>query len=175
MATVTTTRPLTIEEFERRYAASDRALEFWHGEVVEKAVPTWLHSVLQMILAETLCAAGYKAGPEVDLRLDREFAPRPDVMAGRQSITTRYPTQPSEVEIVVEILSPEDTMSRLLAKCDEYVRIGIEQVYVADPESETAWFWNRERGQLDRVETWTLTNGRTIALADIWRQLHERR
>jgi Uma2 family endonuclease len=97
------------------------------------------------------------------------------VMAGRQSIETRYPTQPREVEMVVEILSPDDTMVRVLAKCEEYVRIGVAQVYVADPESETARIWDRERKQLDRVDEWTLTNGATVVLADVWRQMHERR
>jgi Uma2 family endonuclease len=131
--------------------------------------------VLQALLAELFREAGYKAGPEVGLRLDREFAPCPDVMAGRQSIETRYPTQPREVEMVVEILSPDDTMVRVLAKCEEYVRIGVAQVYVADPESETARIWDRERKQLDRVDEWTLTNGATVVLADVWRQMHERR
>jgi Uma2 family endonuclease len=174
MATITAPS-LTLEEFERRYAGSDRAYEYWHGEVVEKGMPTWLHAVLQMIVGEVLRKAGYKAATEIELRLDPQFAPRPDVAAGRQSVPTPYPTKPEEIEIVVEILSPEDAMGRVLAKCKEYARIGIEQVYVADPESETAWIWNRERWQLDRVESWTLTNGKIIVLADVWRELRERR
>ena len=76
---------------------------------------------------------------------------------------------------MVEILSPNDAMSRLFAKCEEYVRIGIDQIYVADPESESAWQWNRERRQLDRVQTWALTNGESIVLADAWRELRARR
>ncbi len=169
------TKSITFEEFQRRYAGSGQAVEFWHGAVVEKTLPTWLHSVLQAVLVEALRRAGYKTGPEVDLRLSREFAPRPDVMAGRRSIETRYPTDPSEVEIVVEVLSPDDKMLDVLAKCKEYLDLGIEQVYVADPESETAWTWNRERRQLDRTETWALTNGASIALVDVWREMRERR
>jgi Uma2 family endonuclease len=175
LITSAATTPITFEEFQRRYAGSGRAVEYWHGEVVEKSVPTWLHSVLQAVLVEALRSAGYKTGPEVDLRLSREFAPRPDVMAGRRSIETRYPTDPSQVEIVVEVLSPDDKMLDVLAKCKEYVALGIEQVHVADPEGETAWTWNRNRGQLDRTETWVLTNGMEIALADVWREMRERR
>lgn len=173
MATVAA--PITFEEFEQRYAGSGRAVEYWHGEVVEKTVPTWLHAVLQALLAEILQRAGYKAGSEVDLRLSRNFAPRPDVIAGRQSITTRYPTQPEEVEIVVEILSPDDKMLAVLEKCERYVALGIKQIFVADPESETAWVWNRERKQLDRTEVWTLTNGEIIRLDGVWREMNERR
>ena len=175
LVTQTTATPITFEEFERRYAGSGQAVEYWHGEVIKKSVPTWLHSVLQAVLVEALRRAGYKTGPEVDLRLSREFAPRPDVMAGRRSIETRYPTDPSQVEIVVEVLSPDDKMLDVLAKCKEYVALGIEQVYVADPESETAWMWNRDRRQLDRTETWVLTNGVTIMLAEVWREMRERR
>ena len=171
----TTTPPLTFEEFELRYAAAERAYEFWYGEAVEKGMPTWLHGLLLVIIAELLARAGYKVASELDLRLDPQFAPRPDVAAGRRSIVTRYPTEPGEIEIVVEILSPDDAMSRLFAKCEEYVRIGIDQIYVADPESESAWQWNRERRQLDRVQTWALTNGESIVLADAWRELRARR
>jgi Uma2 family endonuclease len=174
MGTVTAPR-ISLEEFERRYASSDRAHEYWHGEVIEKPVPTWLHSVLLMILGEVLNRAGYKVGGDIDLRLDPEFAPRPDVAAGRRSIDTRYPTQASEIEIVIEILSPEDAMTRVLAKCQEYARIGIEQIYVADPESETAWIWNHERRQLDRVDSWVLTNSQTVLMADLWSELRVRR
>ena len=175
LVTAAVTTRITFEEFERRYAGSGRAVEYWHGEVVEKSAPTWLHSVLQAVLVEAFRRAGYKTGPEVDLRLSHDFAPRPDVIAGRRSIETRYPTEASEVEIVVEVLSPDDRMLDVLSKCKEYVALGIEQVHVADPEGETAWTWNRERGQLDRTETWVLTNGVSIAMGDLWREMRERR
>ena len=171
----TTAPPLTFSEFERLYAGSDRAYEYWHGEAIEKAVPTWLHGLLQMVVGEFLYRAGYKACPELDLRLDEEFAPRPDVAATRKSLPTPYPTERGQIEIVVEILSPADTMARVLAKCEEYMRIGIGQVYVADPESETAWQWSRERRQLDRVEIWTLTNGKTLIMTEVWLELRKRR
>jgi Uma2 family endonuclease len=174
MATITATPTLTFEEFERRYAGTGQAVEYWHGEVVEKPVPTVLHGLLQSFLCELLRRVGYRAFSEVDLRLSREFAPRPDVIATRRSIPTRYPTKPQEVEIVVEVLS-DDQMTLLLTKCQEYVDLGVEQIYVADPESETAWIWNRERRQLDRTERWTLTNGAVIELADVWREMNERR
>ena len=166
---------ITFEEFERLYAHSDRAFEYWHGKVVEKAVPTWLHSVLQAVLLQMLYEAGYFTGSETDLRLSREFAPRPDVMATRHAPQeTRYPTQPQEVEIVVEVLSPDDTVAEVNQKCQEYVALGVAQIYVADPESQSAWMWNPERRQLDRVETWTLTNGHVITMADVWLQLQAR-
>lgn len=167
--------PLTFQEFALLYQSSERPYEFWHGALVEKSMATWLHSLLQVILSEALRRAGYKAATELDLRLDPEFAPRPDVAAGRQSIPTPYPTEPGQIEIVIEILSPDDAMTRVLAKCEEYVRIGIEQVYLADPQAESAWIWNRERRQLDRLEEFKLTNGATISLAEVWRELRERK
>lgn len=55
--------PITFEEFERRYAGSGRAVEYWHGEIVEKSVSTWLHSVLQAVLVRRYGAPGIRQGP----------------------------------------------------------------------------------------------------------------
>jgi Uma2 family endonuclease len=171
MATLATTAPLTLEEFHVRYANSERVCEYWFGEAVEKAVPTWLHSLVQGILTEMLRRAGYRSAPELELRIDARFEPRPDVSATRHRVQGRYPTAPREIEIVVEVLSPEDAMTRVYAKCGHYEGLGIEQVFVVDPENRTAWQWNSELGQLDRKTAWLLTNGHRIELSDVWSQL----
>ena len=173
MATSISSASLTLEEFRQRYAHSEKPYEFWYGEAIEKSVPTWLHSFLQIILGKIFLGLGYNAASELELRIDPQFQPRPDLVATRRAVTARYPTKAEEIEIVVEILSPEDALARVYAKCEEYARIGIKQIFIADPESETGWVWNAERRQLDRVDSWTLTNGRTILLPDLWRRLHE--
>ena len=163
---------LTLEAFREQY--KDLPYEYWQGNAVKKSRATWLHSLLQVILAEFLSRAGYSAGAELDLRLDPNFEPRPDVAAGRKRIPTNYPTERGQIEIVVEILSPDDSFSGLVTKCAEYARVGIEQVYVADPESEIAWQWDRERRQLTRTDDWHLTNGEVIQLEDAWIELRKR-
>ena len=79
MATVT--QPLTLEEFHARYRQQKPYFEYWFGEPIQKTRSTWLHAVLQGIMGEALRRAGYKSGFEVELRIDPEWEPVPDVIA----------------------------------------------------------------------------------------------
>lgn len=174
MATPASAPPLTLDEFRAQYAAKDLPYEYWHGEAVKKSMPTWLHSLLQMILGEMLTRAGYRAGTEPDLRIDPDFEPRPDVAATRYHIPTRYPTERGQIEIVVEVLSPDDKFVDVYSKCADYTGIGIAQVFVADPENEIGYQWEPERRQLNVTDTWTLTNGAALRLEEAWRELRKR-
>lgn len=167
MATATTL--LTLEEFNARYA-NEHGYEYWFGEVVQKAMPTWLHSVLQGLLFELLHRLGYVSGTELELRIDPNWQPRPDVAAALK-VEGRYPTKP--VDIVVEILS-DDPMTRVFEKCRHYARIGIPQIFVFDPESKTAWEWSRQTGNLERVQTLHLKNGASLDVAEVWAELDAR-
>lgn len=114
---------LTLEDFHHRYAGQKPYYEYWFGEAIQKTVGTRLHGVLQRIIAELLLCAGYKTSTELELRIDPQWEPVPDVAGSLKSIHGRYPTEP--VDVVVEILSPGDPMSRLIEKCRNYIRIGI--------------------------------------------------
>lgn len=100
-------QPLTLEEFRSRYRNEKPYFEYWFGEPIQKTPATWLHAVLQGIIGEALRRAGYKSGSEVELRIDPQWEPVPDVIATLRPVKD-YPAEP--VEIVVEILSPEDKM-----------------------------------------------------------------
>jgi len=41
--------------------------------------------------------------------------------------------------ICIEVLSPEDTLSRLGVKVEDYLRMGVGNVWVVDPDSRLAW------------------------------------
>jgi Uma2 family endonuclease len=166
MATVT--QPLSLEEFRSRYRQQKPYYEYWFGEPIQKTTPTWLHAVLQGIIREALRQAGYKSGSEVELRIDPQWEPVPDVIATLKSIKD-YPTEP--VEIVVEILSPDDKLMHIIRKCRQYERIGTERIFVLDPVEKFAWLW--KSGSLEAITQLLLPNGVTLALEEIWRQLEE--
>ncbi len=105
----TATSQLTLRQFREQYA-SESGYEYWFGEVVRKAVPTWLHALIQKILCLYLDGAGYESAAELELGIDPEWEPRPDVAASLV-IEQPYPTEP--IDIVAEVLSPEDRMSRV--------------------------------------------------------------
>jgi Uma2 family endonuclease len=160
---------LTLEEFDQRYG-SEPGWEYWFGEAVRKPVPTWYHGVLQVVLANLLFEAGYFAGGEIDLKVDPRWQPRPDVLAA-SAIDGRYPTKP--VDLVIEILS-DDQFRYLHDKCRHYKRIGIQRIYVADPDERRLWQWNPERDSLDPSETIILPNGTALAGSLIWTEFEKR-
>jgi Uma2 family endonuclease len=163
---------LSLDEYHQRYAG-ENGYEYWFGEVVRKSVPTWLHSILQAILVDLFDKAGYVSGSELDLRIDPDWEPRPDVAAAlNPNLKERYPTKP--VDIVAEILSPDDPMSRVFEKCRHYVRIGIPQIFVLDPELQLAWEWSRRTENLERVDSLRLGNGVVMETRDVWLELERR-
>ncbi len=163
------TELLSVDEYHAQYAGKN-GYEYWFGRAVKKPVPTWMHAVLQYVLCDLLYKAGYFSASELDLRVDPDWEPRPDV-TGALEIDGPYPTKP--VEVAIEILS-DDQMPRLLEKCGHYSRIGIPQVFVFDPKERLIWEWNRDRHGLDRVEDLNLRNGSVISGATIWNEFSRR-
>jgi Uma2 family endonuclease len=130
---------LTIEEFESKYGRSERSYEYWYGEAVPKAMPTWIHTLLQGIIIKLLIDEGYKSGPELELRIDPDAHPRPDIVATKGKIEIPYPTK--AVDVVIEILSNDDPMPYVLQKCRAYQTWGFAFIYVVDPEGRVVYQW----------------------------------
>jgi Uma2 family endonuclease len=128
---------LTKEEFHARYDGDKPYYEYWDGEAVQKAMPTWLHGLIQGILRDMLRGIGYVSASEITLHLDPSYEPIPDVIAVEGPATGRYPTK--AFEVVIEILSPQDPFSRVLRKCRLYEKWGIRQIVVIDPEARAVW------------------------------------
>lgn len=162
---------VSLEEFQTRYA-NEGPYEYWFGEVVEKSAPTWLHAILQSLLGEIFYEQGYFSGPELDLRISREFQPRPDVAASLELESTGYPTRP--IDMVAEILSPDDNLARMQEKCRYYADLGIKRIYVFDPVDRWAAEWNRDSNELQRVNELQLTNGSVVRVADLFERLDQR-
>jgi Uma2 family endonuclease len=153
-----------VVEFEKQYGQEKPYYEFWNGEAVQKSASTWIHGLLQGILASFLSQAGYTAGSEVKLKIDPDFHPIPDVIATRGRVELPYPTK--SVEIVLEILSDDDPMSRILTKCRAYQNWGFEQVYVVDPKTRIVFRWADQR--LEEVNTLA-----TVPVDKIWSALEQ--
>jgi Uma2 family endonuclease len=163
---------LTLEQFHALEAQSEGPrLEYWYGEAIPKPMPTWLHSALQRILADLFESAGYNSAVELELRISPDWEPKPDVAAALL-VEEPYPTRP--IEIVAEVLSPEDQRPRVLAKCREYHRIGIGQIFVLDPLNRTARIWNAAKDDLEDIERLELGNGAVLLVSEIWRKLNRK-
>ncbi len=163
MATVA--HQLTLEEFEEKYAKSDVAYEYWCGRAIPKSLPTWIHGLLQIIIGELLASAGLLPASEVELRIVSQARPKPDVIATRGLIDETYPTK--AVDVVIEILSADDSMSYLIEKCRAYREWGFAEIYLVDPLSRLVFRWTGQA--LEISDTFA-----TIPTAKIWERLDQR-
>lgn len=110
--------------------------EYVDGVLYPKAMPTKLHALVQYMLQVLLRGQGVEALAEVHVRLSPTKYLIPDVIAAPE-IQSPYPTEPALH--CVEILSPEDHIGAMLAKCEEYYAWGVPFCWVVDPEKQTAW------------------------------------
>ena len=102
---------LSLEQFERLYQNDEKPhYEYWFGSVEQKAMPTSLHGVLQIVLAMLLIKRGWKTASEVRLKISSVAHPVPDVIADRKRIQVPYPTEP--LDLCIEILSPGDDLKK---------------------------------------------------------------
>ncbi|MBV9611948.1 MAG: Uma2 family endonuclease [Acidobacteriaceae bacterium] len=159
-----TAAKLTIAEFEQQYGEEKPYYEYWYGEPVQKSMANFTHGLLQGILMVLLSKVGYKAASEVTLKIDRDFQPIPDVIASRAPVERPYPTR--AVDIVIEILSEDDRMARILTKCRAYEGWGFEQIYVVDPNARLIFRWiDRGLEEVNAVDK--------IAAEQIWSELDQ--
>ncbi len=169
MATATNTQLLTAEEFHARYDGLKPYYEFWDGKAVQKSAPTLLHMLTQGLIKDMLKEAGYQAGTELELRIVRDWHPIPDVVATVRVQQQPYPTEP--LDVVVEVLSPDDRMDQVEQKCERYAAIGIKQVIVLDPEHRFGMTWSADLMQLLLVKRIGLPSGTVLELSELWHRL----
>ena len=153
---------LTLSEFRSKYEKGDRSYEFWHGRAIPKGMPTWLHGILQVIISDLLTEAGYIAGSEVELRIASDARPKPDVIGTKGSVEDPYPTE--AVDVVVEILSPDDSMAYVIEKCRAYQVWGFPGIYVVDPENRLVFRWTGNALEISDSLT-------SIPTANLWERL----
>src|SRR5277367_3190953 len=112
--------------------------EYVNGVIEERPMgqyddSSWQHAI-ELWFAQNARAWGIRARPELRVQVSEANYRVPDV-----TILDR--TQPIEQIIthppiaVFEILSPEDSLSRMMTKLADYERMGIKTIVVLDPES----------------------------------------
>ncbi len=161
---------LSLEVFHERFGGEKPYFEYWDGEAVQKAMPTRLHSLIQMIVAALLYRLGFDSGPEVTLKLDPDYEFTPDVIAAEGAIGDPYPTEPFEVAI--EILSPADPFSRVLRKCRLYEKWGIRQVVVIDPKARLVWVF--EHGAPRESDVVAQRGEAVVTAQELWDEVDRR-
>lgn len=152
--------PLSLEEFHRRYDGAKPAYEYWYGEAVQKSMPTLVHSLVQVMLSLLLRNSGWITASGTRLNIVSDAEPVPDIIAIHGKFKGRYPT--SAPELCIEILSPDDRLTKAFEKAKTYLSWGSRFVWIIDPEKRTAWTLSRESGS---EPVWIPPSG-TLTAAD---------
>jgi Uma2 family endonuclease len=141
MATLPNTEKLwTVEEYLRTSWSPDR--ELVDGRIEERNLGEKEHSILQGYLTYLFISkrAEWKVEVFPELRTQTKAANFrvPDVLIVRaEDKFERYITRPPL--IAIEILSPEDTLTAMRRKSEEYRQFGVENIWVIDPEKRAAY------------------------------------
>jgi len=143
---------ISLEEYlHTSYDGLDR--EFRDGEVVERTMPTYLHGkchlrlgILLMALSERL-----KLYPSSEVRV---CLPGKRILIA--DIAVFHPVEPQGVPdspplIAIEILSPDDRLSEVRAKLEEYREWGVPHVWLVDPESRILYTLNQRFQEVDTL------------------------
>jgi len=158
-------RLISVEEYLSTGYEPD--CEFEDGVLVERNVGEFEHSFLQTILAvlftNNMDAWGVFALTEQRVQVTPRHFLIPDVCVLRLGAPTEDILAHPPL-IVIEIMSPEDTMRRASRKAQEYVQFGIQNIWVIDPSARVA-FRGGPKG-LERV------SGSDLAVAGTPIQVH---
>ena len=145
------------------------ACEYVDGVLYQKPMPTRKHGLLESRLSYLL-ARGFSdfevdCEVAVQIRTGKYFVPDL-IVQRRDSIQDPYPTAP--VHLCIEILSPDDRMSEVLAKCEEYHAWGVATTWIVDPDTQRAWEYRSGQRPVEVPAAGALkAEGISIALADV--------
>src|SRR5579863_10157232 len=137
---------MDVEEYLRTsFEGSD--CDYLDGEVVERNMGELPHADVQGNLLRLLqrfrSKLGIRVVPEIRIQIhSRRFRVADLALWRGDDIGTKIPTRPPF--LVVEILSPEDRTVRMLPKIQEYLSIGVEYVWLIDPEEKAALRYSRK-------------------------------
>jgi Uma2 family endonuclease len=153
-ASMSTKTLMPVEEYLRTSFELD--CDYVDGEVVERSVPEIPHADVQLNLASLLRryrrTLGIRVLPEIRIRISPTRYRVADLAVWRDdNIGTGIPTVPPF--LVIEILSPEDRMVRVLGKIQEYLSIGVEWAWVIDPVDKAALCFSQKVPQGAAVTT----------------------
>jgi Uma2 family endonuclease len=131
-----------VSEQEYLTTSYDPDCEYDEGEILERNVGELPHGTLQLEFGgffRDLRRQGCPIRPAVETRI--RIAPRkyriPDVFVYKEP-APRDPIPSTPPFIAIEILLPEDRMSRVRKKIEEYLAFGVSYVWLIDPKQRRA-------------------------------------
>jgi Uma2 family endonuclease len=134
------------------YPDTDR--EYRDGDVLERTLPDYLHGKTQMLLLLFFGALRQSLSifpcSEVRMKLREGLYLIPDV-------AVFHGVEPSEIPdvpplIVIEILSPDDRLTQVRYKLDEFRRWGVAHVWLVDPLGRHLYSYESGLQEVDSLQ-----------------------
>ncbi len=131
---------VTVEEYLRTSYRPD--CDYVDGRIEERNVGEYDHGLLQILLAHLFMNHREDWGIRVVVDVRTQVSKRrfrvPDLSvlradAPREQIISHPPL------IAIEILSPEDRLSRFQERIEDYLTFGVEHIWIFDPERRAAY------------------------------------
>lgn len=115
----------------------DPDLEYVDGQLVERNVGKWEHARLLILLGAWFFQHEdewkVQTAGDIRTRVSRTRVRLPDILL--VGVGAQPPV------LAVEILSDGDTLAATKKKCDEYIAMGAQGVWIINPLNRTAWHW----------------------------------
>ena len=132
---------VSVDEYLRSDYEPD--MDYVDGVLEERNVGELEHSALQTQLSAWIVAHGWRHGIDVfteqrtQIGATRVRVPDLVLVKGRRKRGDLVLAQPPLA--VIEILSPEDRITRMHERIDDLLSIGAPSVFLIDPSSRRAW------------------------------------
>ncbi|MFZ0304322.1 MAG: Uma2 family endonuclease [Terracidiphilus sp.] len=169
-------RLVTVEEYLSTSYSPD--CEFDEGVVVERNLGEIEHSFLQIVLGTIFTTHTEEWGvyglTEQRVQISPSRFLVPDLCVLPVGVWEKVVTSPPH--IVIEILSPEDTLRRAEEKAREYLRFGVQHMWVIDPYARVAY--RGTAAELERVPSGELAVPGTpvkVSVSELFEQLDRMR
>jgi len=132
--------PLSVEDYLHTSYSPD--CDYVDGELQERNLGEFDHAAIQSALSRWFGNHGkewnIRAVTELRIRVARARFRIADVcLTSRDEPVEQVPTRPPLA--VIEVLSPEDRVSRYQQRLDDYRRMGVKNIWVVDPETRRGY------------------------------------
>lgn len=136
---------MDVEEY--LHTSFEPDCEYVDGEVIERNMGEIPHGDVQLKLASLLARLRKRLGlrviPEIRIQIaHRRYRVADIAVWTTDDIGTGIPTVPPF--LVIEILSPQDRMVRMLPKIQEYLSIGVQWIWIVDPQERSALMYSQK-------------------------------
>jgi Uma2 family endonuclease len=136
---------ISVEEY-LKTSFEDGDRDYVDGEVIERDVGETPHARVQRNLLYRLMQIAEKLRievlPEIRVQVAKTRFRVADLAVWRAGPLDPVPQQPPL--LVVEVLSSEDRMSRILPRIHDFLAMGVRSIWLIDPRDRTAFIFSQQ-------------------------------